>query len=153
MDTKRYKIISTTILGLILLGFVGTCIYFVAGVSDVFPPIKIYDYPGDMNQLTKQMKSVSALNKNISFTINDTTGDKKIGHNYEITIKFRNIDRDIEYQVTYAESDFRFTSHKSVIEIIGAFDITHNKGGYGMNGEVKDLVNLFEIYILPKLKG
>jgi hypothetical protein len=153
-DIKRFKIISATIVSVIILGFVGTCIYFVAGVSAVLPPIKIYDYSGNMVQFLKKIKSVSDSNPNICIMNGETVGNKANGYAYEITIRLKNIDRNIEFNIKYEESDSRSASHKGIINLIGAFDLTHNLGGYGIDGKgVKDLVNLFEIYILPKLRN
>lgn len=56
--------ITVIVCGLILLGFVGTCVYFVGGVSATYPPIKKYQYGASVSQFEKAFQHYVSLHAN-----------------------------------------------------------------------------------------
>jgi hypothetical protein len=141
------------IVGFTMLLFFGTCIYFVAGVSSTFPPIKQYKYSRSFKQLKQDLDNLVSVNKNMLYKITDTTGDEKTGHDYYLEVKLINNTDTILYQIAYQTTDYTFKKNIIEIGVIGAFDMVHDKGGYGYadgNG-VKELLLKFEKEVLTPL--
>ncbi len=133
--------------------FVGSCIYFVAGVSGTSAPIKTYDYTENVDTLTKRLHKLTHDNKSLSFTPTDTTGTKEKGYNYYFTLHWISPEKDtIEYNLALSRTDYWFAKNKTIIELVEAINLTHFSGGYSekANG-MQPLINNFEINILPTL--
>lgn len=79
--------------------FIGTCIYFVAGVSSTYHPIKKYQFSGSVVQLLSGLKSYSATNSNVSFRITDTTGSKENGYGIYMDVDVKSSQGDILYNL------------------------------------------------------
>jgi hypothetical protein len=146
---------ALTVIGVVFMLFcMGTCAYFVAGVSSTFPPIRQYKYTRSFNQLKQGLDNLSLVNKNMFYKITDTTGDEKTGHNYYVDIKLINHSDTILYNIVYQSTDYFFKKNITEIGVVGAFDIPHSQGGYGYgdgkNG-VKELVLKFEKDVLVPL--
>lgn len=136
--------------GIALLFVIGMFIYFTSGVSSLYPPIKEYEYSGNMNQLISGIQDFTSRNSNIIFTITDTVGssDYKYGLYFEIRIKDNN--RNISYELKYENNNRKL----SKIKLIGAHDETNKRGGYKINEpEVKALLNYFDSKFLTKLES
>lgn len=133
------------IFGVALIMCIGTCLYFVAGVSATLPPIKQYDYEKNFNQFKSGMNEVVAANKNISYEITDTTGDAKTGYRFYISVFIKEEKRTLEYHVYYDKTDFLFKKNKTQLCLIFAYDQTHRLGGYGIKAfGIDNLIRVFE---------
>jgi hypothetical protein len=142
---------KTIILGAILLTFIGGCLYFVAGVSAVSPPIKSYEYNKSVNQLKAGLDNLTAGDRSITYRFTDTTGDKEVGYRYYADITLINQSDSLEYHIFYDKTDYWFKKNKTIIGLVLAFDATHLKGGYSYNADSEPLINIFEKRILSKL--
>jgi hypothetical protein len=71
--------ILNIIIGLSLISLVGTCLYFVAGVSSTSPPIKQYEFNGSVHQLLTYIKAYTTVNPSVAIKITDITGNEKNG--------------------------------------------------------------------------
>ena len=131
------------ITGLILLCFVGTCVYFVGGVSATFPPIKKYVYHGGFNQLEKVLEKYSKLDSSFRFK-------KDTGFN-EIDIDMKRLGANITYGLICKNLDDDTTVTE--IDLVMAFDTTNKIGGYGIKADgMKDLLNYFDNNIIARLR-
>jgi hypothetical protein len=133
------------------LFFVGTCIYFVGGVSATYPPLKEYRYRGDFAQLKDDMDKLILVNENLSYIITDTTGNEKIGRKYYVTVKSITNSSNIEYRFFYDKTDYWFKKDITEIGLVFVFDNIHKTGGYGYEQnaiEVKNLIGKFELEVL-----
>ncbi|MFS2187773.1 hypothetical protein ACCC92_13930 [Mucilaginibacter sp. Mucisp84] len=141
------------ILGLALMGFIGTCIYFVAGVSSTIPPIKKYVFFGNVNSFLLGMQKYAAADSEILFKITDTTGNKQNGYGIYMNLEIRNSNSDIEYNLKCEEKDNEGI-RSTIVKLIGIHDKNNYKlGGYGIEGiGVRQMVSDFETGFLVKLK-
>jgi hypothetical protein len=142
------------IIGLVLIGFIGTCIYFVAGVSATIPPIKKYQYSGSVNQLLSGIKEYSATNPNVSLKITDTAGNKEIGYAIYMDVEVKGLTGDILYNLKCEKSDNDVEPAQTLIQLIGVFNTKNYKiGGYGIKGiGVKSMVKDFDTGFLVDLQ-
>ncbi|MDB5136762.1 MAG: hypothetical protein JWP37_3365 [Mucilaginibacter sp.] len=65
---RAVKIISI-IVGIVLIGFVGRCIYMVLCISCTTPSIKTYDYNGSMDQFENNLKNFTNSNLNLTYKV------------------------------------------------------------------------------------
>ena len=63
-----------------LICFIAIFIYFAAGVSSTYPPIRQYEYLGTTNQFIDGIRKYASTNSDAAFKITDTTGNKKNGY-------------------------------------------------------------------------
>jgi hypothetical protein len=142
------------ITGLILIGFIGTCIYFVAGVSSTFPPIKKYEFTGRVNDLLSGIKKYNADNPNVTLKITDTTGNKDNGYGIYMDIEIKSVTSDIVYNLECEKNNNDGEAAKTLIQLIGAFNAKNYKtGGYGINATgVKNMVKDFDEGFLVNLQ-
>jgi len=147
--------IILVVIGLIVVGFVGTCIYFVAGVSATIPPIKKYEFSGNVDQLLTGIQKFTSTNSGITFQITDKTGNKENGYGTYFDIKIKIDTSILEYNLECEKSSKRDDTIKTLIQLIGAHnEMNYSVGGYGINGVgVKPMVKDFEIRFLAKLKS
>lgn len=137
--------------GVILLCFIGTCVYFVGNISAQLSPIKKFSYRGDMKELLAKMKILKTTNPNIKITYGSILGNKFNGFAYDIVLTMKYNSHDLVY-------DIKLTSKleqdsKCELFIIGAHDLTAKKGGYGINAAgMKELLIEFESTVLCPLK-
>jgi hypothetical protein len=141
------------VLGLILVGFVGTCVYRVLSISSVYPPIKKYVYSGSANQLITGIREYVSTNSNVSFKITDTVGDNNTGYATRVDIELKHQMHYITYNLQFEEKKDGMIV-KTSIELLGAYDKTGNIGGYIKEAKgVKPLVDVFESDFLIPLKN
>jgi hypothetical protein len=141
-------------IGVCLAGIMGTCIYFVAGVSATFPPIKTYDYPGRITELKSKLDSLCAVNHNISYVFTDTTGGPKYRNTYAyyITVYDREPKATFEYAIKYSSTDYHFSDNKTTLSLIMAYDTIRHVGGYGIDAVgIKPLIINFDKNIMSYL--
>jgi len=145
--------VITIILGLALMGFIGTCVYFVVGVSSTIPPIKKYVFSGNVNSFLAGIKEYVATDSDIIFKITDRTGNEQNGYGIYMNLEIRNSTSDIEYNLKCEKKDIE-DGGNTLIKLIGVHDKNnYNVGGYGINGiGVKQMVSDFEMGFLIKLK-
>jgi len=131
----------------------GTCIYFVSGVSATFDPIKTYDYTGNADTLVSRLHRLAQDKKLFSIKLTDTTGIKKTGFNYYFELRWINPEADtIEYSIKLSRTDHWFTKNKTVLELVEAINLTHLSGGYSQTAQgIQPLINNFDINIIPAL--
>ena len=142
------------IIGLAFVMLVGTCVYFVAGVSSTYPPLKEYGYSESFFQLKTRLDKLSLENNRMKYEITDTLGAENVGYKYRITINLKRGFKDLEYQIFYGETDYWFKKNTTQIGLVFAYNRTDNTGGYGYEGNAeitKSLVRIFEAEILENL--
>lgn len=137
----------------VLLSLIGGCLYFVAGVSETFPPIATYDYQGNVNQLVKQLQKLSEQKKGLTFKLTDTTGDSKSGHAYYFTLNWITKSAGtIQYGIKLSRTNNHFTENKTVIDVVKAINLTRSTGGYSQTAVgVHPLVTIFDREVLTGL--
>ena len=145
---KKFITAISVIIGLICVGFIGRCFYMVAYISCTSPPIKIYEYYGDISQLNSSFESFVVIHPNTSFKFSRRDSSAKTDDG----------DRDLEIQVrnnvdtlTYG---FVCEKNKSSIslEMVSAFK-NNRYGGYIAGApNISKLVDSFENNIVIKLK-
>ncbi len=142
------------IIGLILMGSIGIWVYFVAGVSSTFPPIKKYQFTGNVSQLLSGIKEYTAINPNVSLKITDTTGDKERGYGIYFDVVEKRSTGDILYNLECEKDNDDGEPTKTLIKLIGVFNTKNYKiGGYGIKGNgVKDMVKDFDAGFLVNLQ-
>ncbi|MDB4922229.1 MAG: hypothetical protein JWQ54_4212 [Mucilaginibacter sp.] len=137
---------------LVLLTGVGTCIYFVGNISATLPPIKEYEYRGDVNQLITKMKLFASTRPHLIFSIGEILGNKTSGYAYDITIKMKDKSHDLLYELKFEDTDGIRPTTKLLL--IGAHDLTNNTGGYGLKAiGMKLLLDNFDSDFLIQLKN
>ena len=148
------KSIRFIIIGLVLASIIGTCIYFVAGVSSTFPPIKEYEFSGSVDQLLAGIREYTILNPNAKLTITDTTGGKENGYGIYMDVELKKDTSLLLYNLECEKIDQNNNPPKTLIKLIGAFNKHNYKvGGYGIKGiGVKGMIDDFEIEFLMRLK-
>ena len=71
LETFSMRNITLLTIGLIIVCFAGTCMYFVVGVSSTSPPIKKYKYLGSIDQLIHGIQKYSSSDTNVTIKITD----------------------------------------------------------------------------------
>ena len=147
---RKTVIIVFLLAVLIVIGFF---IYFVAGVSSTYPPIKKYEYAGTINQLTTNIRNYASVNSDVSFKITDKVGSPQNGYATYGTIKTKGHGSDIEYSIKCEESNSG-NLIKTTISLVEAYDITRNVGGYSKEAKgIEPLVNNFDVNFLTPLRN
>ncbi|MDB5011376.1 MAG: hypothetical protein JWQ06_2165 [Mucilaginibacter sp.] len=138
----------------VVIGFIGTCMYFVVGVSSTIPPIKKYEFSGSVNQLLYGINKYTSTNANVTLKITDTTGNKHDGYAIYMDIEIKSEASVIIYNLKCEKDNDDGEADKTLVQLIGAFNERNYKvGGYGINGTgVKKMVNDFELAFLMGLK-
>lgn len=136
-----------------LIIVIGVWIYFVTGVSAVYPSIKNYEYSGNINQLVYSMRAYTSTNSNVTFKITDTVDNSKNGYAIYMTIEIKSNKHNIEYGLK-CEKNNHGAAAKTIIQLVQAYDKTNNIGGYSKDVKgVKALVDEFDSNILKHLQG
>lgn len=147
----KWKIIL--FIGVCTASIIGTCIYFVAGVSATSDPIKIYDCSGNVDTLVRRLNELTQVNKSLSFKSTDTTGTEETGHDYYFTLYWVTPHSDtIEYSINISKTNHQFNKNKTVIELVEAINLTHLSGGYTSTSKgIQPLVAIFDSNIISHL--
>ena len=140
------------IIGLAIVSVVGVFVYFVAGISAVYPPIKKYQFTGSVDQLLSGIRHYTSTNPNVTLKITDTTGNMTNGYAFYMDVEIKESKRVLLYNLK-CEKDGDDGS-KTLIDLIGVFNERDYKtGGYSIKGiEVNNMANDFENNFLPSLK-
>jgi len=146
---RKPIVITTLIIGVILIGFIGRCVYMVLCISCTTPPIKTYEYKGSVAQFAISVEKLTLSNNDIEVKISRRDSSNKVddgGRDMEIAIKK---DTDNVIYGLVCEQD----AHNTQIEMVSA--IKNNiHGGYSATApEVKELLNNFENDFLVRLKN
>jgi hypothetical protein len=142
---SRFKAVTVIMLGIALVCVIGTCAYFVGGVSSTYLTIKTYKYLKSENELVSGLMDEAQKNKRISFEATDITGTNETGHNYYFTIRLTTGTRKLQFGIVYDKSDHWFKTNTTQIELVLAYDSVSNTGGYSLKGkEVPGYVKIFE---------
>ncbi len=136
------------------MAVIGTCVYFVAGVSATYPPIRTYDYSGTIDNLKSDLEHLCHDNQNITFVVTDVTGGPEYGttYAYYMTIKLKTTSTILEFSIVYDFTNYWFKKDKSQVALIMAYDTAHNLGGYSLKANgIKPFVQVFEHDVMAKL--
>jgi hypothetical protein len=137
---------SIIVVGLILLFFIGKCIYFVGGVSSTIPPIKAYLYRGSVDQFGEALEKYAASNSDRGFRISHLAGSG------DIDLQIHTTDKHLAFGLMCRKVE-GVDVINSEIDLVEARDMAHNIGGYGINADgMKELLKYFENNILDSLK-
>ena len=138
------------IIGVLLLCFIGTCIYLVGNISAQLSPIEKFNYQGDMQELLAKMKVLETTNPNIKISYGSILGNKFNGFAYDIVLKVKYNSHNLLYDIKLTSKQ----DSKCELLIIGAHDLTGKTGGYGINATgMKELLTQFRSTILDPLKN
>jgi hypothetical protein len=156
---NRVVKIAITIVGIVLIGFVGRCVYMVLCISCTPGPLKTYNYSGSMDQLEDNFKRFAAHHQDINFEvsrrgtdsldkINNISPELKAIAARDIIIKQKIDGKDIEsHLVIY---DFNGSTKLDVEEIL---DNTDKKGVDDANdSNVKKKLKKFEENFLTEFE-
>jgi hypothetical protein len=147
MTTPGKILTAATILGFLL--FLGTCAYFVGGVSATSAPIRIYNCNESPESFITAIHRLTNSEKDITCSVTDVVGSSETGYATYLTVNLTQRSRVIEYSLK-CEKDESVTD----IELIMAYDKTHILGGYIAKADgVTDLVKVFEDDFLLRLKN
>jgi hypothetical protein len=133
-------------IGIGLVAFViGVFIYFAAGISATYPPIKEYKFSGNVDQLISGMREYTIANPEMILKKTDTTGNKKNGYAFYFTIEKTMIEYSLE-----CENDI--SNGSTLIQLVSAYDKARNVGGYSKEAKgIDGLVKQFELDVLKPL--
>lgn len=142
------------IVGIAIISFIGACIYFAAGVSYTYPPIKRYHFSGNITRLLSGIKEYTVINRNVSLNITDTTGNKKNGYKIYMDIAIQGINGDLVYSLNCEKINSNGKPADTRIQLIGVFNKkNYHIGGYSVKGiGVKEMVNNFDTGFLTGLR-
>ena len=131
---------------------IGTCVYFVAGITTVSPPIKTYNYEKGIGKLKGELIKLSNSNKNITYRVIDITGNADVGFKYYMSVFIQEANRQLEYHFFYDKTDYWFKKDETQIGLVFAYDKTHNVGGYSSDANgVTSLLSVFETQVINRL--
>ncbi|WP_426669071.1 hypothetical protein ACPPVU_22965 [Mucilaginibacter sp. McL0603] len=144
--------ITAIVCGLILLGFVGTCVYFVGGVSATYPPIKEYKFSGSIEQIGQFLQFFSESNPYLTYKISIRDSSNLDVSYRDIEIKLKDSSKNFSYALVCEENDDK---SETIIKLVDAFNETNNIGGYSIESQgVKELLKHFESdFIIPFQKS
>jgi len=132
--------------------FIGACVYFVAGITAVSPPIKTYVYRKSITALKDGLKKIAISNKDLSYHAGDITGDANIGYRYYINVYIKQANRDLQYTIFYDKTDYWFKKNTTQISLVMAYDRTNDLGGYSLKANgIDSLIKIFEQEIITNL--
>ncbi len=145
----RLGIIIAIIAALIIGGF----IYFVAGVSSTYPPIRKYEYLGSFNQFITEIRNYTSINPGVEFKITDTVGSKDNGYATYLIIEMKTNQGNIEYGLKCEEYNSKDNPNKTIISLVEAYNKTRIIGGYSKEAKgIEPLVNNFDVNFLTPLR-
>jgi hypothetical protein len=147
---KKIFIVLIWLLG---LGFVGSCIYFVGGISATSPPIKTYEYSGTTSQFASNIKAFVTRTPDIFYKIDDTIGNSENGYAENMTIKDSTNGKKIEYGLRYEKIGDDKKRPKTKISLFSIFGEDYKTGGYTMKGPgITPLLKTFDDSFLGRLR-
>ncbi|NEU07779.1 hypothetical protein GZH53_05600 [Flavihumibacter sp. R14] len=153
VHSKRLRNIYFAILGLAFLTFIGLLIYFVGGISSVYPPIQKYEYSGNVTKLVQGIKDYVLADTSVTYEITDAVGNNDHGYAIFMTIKLTSNSKDLLYDLKIQDDNNINDGTKSEIALVGAHNLSNTTGGYRIvDPEVKALVDNFNTYFLVSLK-
>ncbi len=148
---KIIKWFLIVLLVAIIIDLIYVC-YFAINVSATLPPIKMYKYIGNTTRLITGLKSYSISDSRFKLTSIDTTGGKDSGFSYEIIIDITQDHEKLRYDLKC--EDLNSTTQSVDIALIGAHDLTNDKGGYGLKAQgMNRLIKLFDKDVIIPLKN
>jgi len=146
---KTIKIIVIAI-GAAFVFCIGRCFYMVACISCTIPHIKDYKCAGTVNGFEIALKSLANNHRNITYKIRDTVGTKDVGFAYDIDINLTDSVNSFLYNIRCEGSP----GGKLAVGLIGAFDLNHKKGGYGLKANgIEEVLRVFDTNILTPLSS
>lgn len=142
--------ITTIVLGLILVVFIGRFFYKVACISCTPPSIKKYKYSGEIAQFESKIKTFAKLNPDMNLKISyRDSSDKSNTTARDMIIELKNDSANVLYNISYIQrkSD-EFTS----VYLDELHDEIHKSGGNDLDStNVKILFNGFTNKFLQRL--
>lgn len=147
-STDRFLTAFVIVVCICLAGiFVYVAIYFVAGISDTFPPIRVYNCSGTVTEFEAGIDKISKNEKGITYKITDTVGSKDVGFATHMTLVITSVKRSIEYDIKY-ENNY----NQIKLALIMANDRASKLGGYGIKADgMYELLSVFEKRIIEGL--
>lgn len=137
--------------GLLLLCFVGTCIYFVGGVSATVAPIRKYVYEGNINHFGELLKSYCKFHPEMKYQI--TARDSS-----NLNVNYRDIAIDVKEGADSllfgldCEESGKEGAWNTEMDLVEAINITKLTGGYRAKADgIKPLIDYFERKFVSEL--
>jgi hypothetical protein len=146
--TRVTIIIIGSILGIIMIGFVGRVVYMIACISCTYPPIKTYEFQGNIDDLRADFYEF-ANNPGIScrFTNRGNT-DPADSVGTDLTIELKRDTSTIKYGFVCEVDDDTVD-----IALVSATNWDGTYGGYTKNAAgVNEFVKVFEKNFLQRLE-
>ena len=138
----------------LLLGFficVGIAIYFVAGVSTTYPPIRKYEFSGNINQFINEIDKNGRIDSSLKITVVDTVGNAQNSNAIYFDIELKTSKDDILYGIKCEENTSN-NLNNTLINLVEAYDKKLNTGGYSKEAkDVGQLLDKFELIVLKPL--
>lgn len=139
------------IISLVLIGFVGKCLYKVACISCTPSAIKKYEYSGGINQIELKFKKFAMLNSDVNLKISyRDSSDKTNESARDMMIELKNNSKDVVYHIAYIQrKPDKFTS----VYLDDVYDKIHKSGGNDIDSSsVKSIFDDFKENFLPRLE-
>jgi hypothetical protein len=141
------RIALKIILGLIVFGFIGGCIYFVGGVSATYPPIRKYDCNGSVEQFGSAIQRMALSDSGINLKISRRDSSRADDGGRDMVIKIKRDTINVLYDLVCDEE-----TGQTEIKLVGAHNYNNTVGGYRTEDTgVKEFLNYFENDFLDKL--
>lgn len=151
MKKSTRKIFKYTIVFGLIAYALGKCIYFVAGMSATFPPIRIYEYQGDSVHFVNSIYHLTTICSEVSIKDTEKVGVRENGYALYMTIEDKIDTNNIEYGLKIEKSDKDKPSPIKV-SLTSLFDETRGLGGYGIKAVgMQKLLYDFEHNFLAEL--
>lgn len=132
----------------VIVFFIFKMVYSVLQISAVYPPMKEYIFSMNTGELAKKIINVANDDSNLNYKITDSTGTSKDDLNYYVDINIKNDSTLYTFNFFYNKSD----KDQSKINLVGAFDKTHQYGGYENNGkDMQSLIDIFEKKFIDRI--
>ena len=144
---EKRRVIIFSILTSVVFCFV-LMIYFVTGISAVYPPMKEYNFSLNVDELVKKIDNIDKDDSNLNFEIKDTTGTTEKGFRYYANLYLKDNTTSYTFNLFYDQSD----KEHSKLGLVGAFDNSHKFGGYQNNSkDIQKLITIFESRFIDRI--
>ena len=147
---KKYKITASISIIAVVLGiYLLSLTWFVT----LYPPLKIYNFPFSIQILEHKMSILFEENDKYNFIITDKTGNYEADNAFYGDLIIKVLDKDYKYNLKYFKSTTSSrTLNMTKIELIGAFDMSKNYGGYKADdSEINKLIAIFHNEFIKKI--
>gem|GEM_PF-2663677 len=132
----------------VILFFFFKIIYSVLQISAIYPPMKEYIFSLKPGELANKIIRITNDDSNMNYKLTDSTGTLNDDLNYYADIYLKDDSTLFMFNFFYNKSG----KEQSKINLVGAFDKTHQFGGYENNSkDMQSLINIFEKNFIDRI--